>query len=117
MAKFYHNTRFLNNVFKKTITEIIEKETLNFRLSLIMLNRPINKDIFIPLYLHATNVIMCDGAANRLHDLFEDERAKYLPTHLTGDLDSWRPEVKEYYEAHEVEVSKDEDENTTDFQK
>ena len=119
MEKYYHNTLFLDKIFDKENISLINKATLPFRLSLILLNRPIDKDIFIPLYNYASFIILWDGASNRLYKIFEDsERSRYLPTHIVGDLDSSKPEVIKYYEDRGVKILKDqEDQDTNDFQK
>ena len=46
------------------------------------------------------NLKVCaDGGANRLFDSLSPEtRADCIPNYIVGDLDSLRPEVKEYYE-------------------
>ena len=117
MSKFYHNTQFLNQIFSKGKNEIVDKSTMGYRLSLILLNRPINKRIFAPLFRHATNVVMCDGASNRLYDTFESDKSKYLPTHICGDLDSCRQDVLEYYQQQGVRIEKQVDQDSNDFQK
>ena len=119
MEKYYHNTLFLDKIFNKDQPISLVKASLPFRLSLILLNRPIDKELFIPLYNYASFVVLCDGASNRLHDIFEDsERDRYLPTHIVGDLDSSRAEVIEYYRERGVKIIEDkEDQDTNDFQK
>lgn len=119
MEKYYHNTLFLDKIFDKENIVVINKAALPFRLSLILLNRPIDKDVFLPLYNYASFIVLWDGASNRLYNLFEDsERDRYLPTHIVGDLDSSKPEVIKYYEDRGVKILQDkEDQDTNDFQK
>lgn len=54
-----------------------------------------------------------------MYDCFEEkDREKYLPTHILGDLDSIRSEVKDYYESKNVEIrANPKDQDTNDFQK
>ena len=41
MSKFYHDTRFFDQIFKRQINSVVNKLDLDFRLSLILVNRPI----------------------------------------------------------------------------
>ncbi|KAI1298018.1 hypothetical protein EDD11_006890, partial [Mortierella claussenii] len=60
-----------------------------------------------------------DGGGNRLYDLLktDEERAKYLPDYIRGDLDSLRDSVKDYYESKGVPVERVDDQYSTDFMK
>ena len=62
MLRFIRDNTFLDNDQKPS-----------FLLYLIILNRPINKDIFIDLYHKANMVICADGGTNRLFSAFENE--------------------------------------------
>lgn len=116
--KYCHTTKFLNQILKNGINHSLDKASLNFRLSLICLNQPVHKELFSSLYCHATNIIFCDGASNRVFDTFEEEeRLRYLPTHIIGDLDSARKDVLDYYEQNCVKLIQDPDQDNNDFQK
>jgi hypothetical protein len=61
------------------------------------------------LWDQAAVVVVADGAANYLFDsaLSEEHRLRRLPHVITGDLDSIRPKVLEYYTATGVTTAVD----------
>ena len=66
--------------------------------------------------------ICADGAANRLYDAtvtvgVESTSNKYLPNIITGDLDSVRSDVLQYYEMKGVSIIRIEDQNFHDLDK
>ncbi|ESO93489.1 hypothetical protein LOTGIDRAFT_118906, partial [Lottia gigantea] len=66
------------------------------------------------------NIKLCiDGASNILYDYFDSDslRCQYLPDIITGDFDSARPEVLQYYRDQGCEVECTPDQNFTDFTK
>jgi thiamine pyrophosphokinase len=67
---------------------------------LIMLNsRSMEVEIVTSLWNNFESKTCADGSANRLYDaLSNDERLKYIPDFLVGDLDSVRPEVHSFYQ-------------------
>ncbi|KAG0365271.1 hypothetical protein BGZ54_006693 [Gamsiella multidivaricata] len=99
----------------------ISEETGQGRFALIILNQPIlvRRTLFENVWNNATYRFCADGGANRLYDMFEtdEERVKYLPDYIRGDLDSLRDSVKEYYESQGVPVERVDDEYSTDFMK
>ena len=82
---------------------------------LIILNAPFGltfPQLFIP---KARNIICADGGANRLFDsTFKDTPSLKA---ITGDLDSLKPHVKEYYSSRHIPVLQDKDQNTNDLEK
>ncbi|KAF2127830.1 thiamine pyrophosphokinase [Dothidotthia symphoricarpi CBS 119687] len=92
------------------------------RPDLLILNQPIaHFSAFARLWSHTEYRICADGGANRLYDMFksdlEIQRSRYLPNLIHGDLDSLRDDVRAYYTAKGVLVSKDPDQYSTDFGK
>lgn len=67
MFRFVRDNSFLDS-----------SEKPKFYLYLIILNRPLNKEILIDLFHKASFVICADGGANRLHSLFQTETERYL---------------------------------------
>lgn len=72
--------------------------------------------------------VCADGGANRLHDSFggggggdvEDrhqDRARFVPDIIVGDLDSLRPEVARFYEGLGSEIKLRDDQDHCDFEK
>ncbi|KAF9972809.1 Transcription factor spt8 [Actinomortierella ambigua] len=84
------------------------------RYALIVLNQPILLER--SLFENAWNN---DGGANRLYDLLqtEEQRAKFLPDCIRGDLDSLRSGVEEYYKSKGVKIERVDDQVSTDFMK
>lgn len=53
-----------------------------------------------------------------MYDSFDEEdRLRYRPHRIRGDLDSLRPDVRSWYESKEVVVEHDKDQNSTDLMK
>ncbi|KAK4689582.1 thiamine pyrophosphokinase, partial [Tremellales sp. Uapishka_1] len=100
-------------------TDILSGSPSDRSYAMVILNQPITrKDTFLRAW-EASEVRLCaDGGANRLYDLWtSDTRASYLPTLIKGDLDSIRPDVRQYYASKGVSVQQDQDEYSTDLMK
>ena len=85
---------------------------------LILLNQSFAKMNLIRFW-NATELHICaDGGANRLYDFFSDStRDSYIPEFITGDFDSIRDEVKEYYASKGSRIIEQSTQYATDFMK
>ena len=113
-------------------------QSTSLRLALIILNTEHRsskgraRDLFTHLWDEASVCVCADGAANRLHDALSVERraalraarippsehrSNQLPDVITGDLDSIRPEVLEFYEHLGVPVMREPEQDSHDFEK
>ncbi|KAF9350135.1 hypothetical protein BGX26_011640 [Mortierella sp. AD094] len=106
--------------------EYRQKHSSEGKFALIILNQPIliQRHLFencsTEYFGHLATYRFCaDGGANRLYDLLktDEERVKYLPDYIRGDLDSLRDPVKDYYISKGVPVEQVDDEYSTDFMK
>ena len=96
---------------------------------LIILNYSLScppSPVFDKLWSKATCRICADGGANRLYDATtagsmpsttKDRREDYIPDRIRGDLDSLRPDVREFYASKGVVIEKDPCQETNDLDK
>lgn len=67
--------------------------------SLIILNTDLDSIDLRQLWHQSALHVCADGGANRLFDYFGcEERKRYIPEFITGDLDSLRDDVRSYYQ-------------------
>ncbi|KAK8853328.1 thiamine pyrophosphokinase [Kwoniella newhampshirensis] len=95
-----------------TCAELLRGESSR-RYALIIVNQPIRKDVLDRVWNAAQMRLCADGGGNRLYNVDKS----YLPDMIKGDLDSLRPDVREYYESRGVPVKHDSDEYSTDLMK
>ncbi|KAI8971619.1 thiamine pyrophosphokinase 1 [Mycotypha africana] len=102
-------------------SRILDKNGGDKKFCLIVLNQPIvHLEAFDRLWSNASYKFFADGGANRVFDTFKHDKAlleRYTPTEIRGDLDSLRPEVREYYESKNIKITRVTCQDTTDFQK
>eukprot|EP00124_Ichthyophonus_hoferi_P001450 Ihof_evm5s76 gene=Ihof_evmTU5s76 len=71
--------------------------------ALVLLNQPLLRHFEV--LWHTANICVCaDGGANRLYDERPEDREKYIPTCIVGDLDSVRPEVAAHYKRWGTQI-------------
>ncbi|VDL48934.1 unnamed protein product [Hymenolepis diminuta] len=88
------------------------------KIGLICLNSEVKQlaPLFKALFAKASFSIFVDGFANQIYDSqFKDS---HIPDMVSGDFDSIRPDVKEFYEQKKtVQVIETPDQDETDFTK
>lgn len=85
--------------------------------ALIVLNNTLEGTDVESLWKHSTVRVCADGGANRLYDYLGEKRNLYIPMYIVGDLDSLRPDVKEYYVSQGCYVIPQYSGYATDFMK
>ncbi|KAK2166943.1 hypothetical protein LSH36_33g04044 [Paralvinella palmiformis] len=86
---------------------------------LIKLNRPFVGDekMFTILWKKACLKAVVDGGINELYNCPDLVTDQFIPDFISGDFDSAKPEVLEYYRKKDVELIPTPDQNETDFTK
>lgn len=91
----------------------------NEKFALIVLNTPISKNdkLIEKLLKQSSYKVYVDGAANRIFDAQSQELKLSIPNLITGDFDSARSDVLDFYKEKGVEIIETPDQNFTDFTK
>jgi len=85
--------------------------------ALVVLNYKIDSDPIDTLWNHAAVRICADAGASRLYDWASAAKHKYVPDVVSGDFDSVRPEVLNFFKSQGTTLAKLMDDNTTDMEK
>lgn len=97
------------------------KDNYSHRFAVIKLNTPFycqkSLKLFESLWRRATLRACTDGAANILYDCVDVVKLNCLPNIISGDFDSARPEVLQFFRDKGVSVIDTPDQNFTDFTK
>mmetsp|Transcript_26627 Transcript_26627/g.51921 ORF Transcript_26627/g.51921 Transcript_26627/m.51921 type:complete len:306 (+) Transcript_26627:246-1163(+) len=95
------------------------EHTVEPNFALVMVNYKLDKPLLHRLWPKATTRICADGAINRLYKLFDtdEEREKFIPDYLRGDLDSVEEDMRTFYTSRGTKLTIDTDQDTTDLQK
>ncbi|CAO3696797.1 unnamed protein product [Rhizopus microsporus] len=77
----------------------------NNKFCLIVLNQPIVQIDISTTLAQCISKFLANGGSNRLYDAFKHDKQlleQYIPNEIRGDLDSIRPDVREFYESKNV---------------
>ena len=89
------------------------------RIALLILNWPLHamKNSLKTLWSKATVKICVDGGANSIFDLKDKLSEEFVPDVVSGDFDSVREDVLEYYRGRGSKIVCTPDQDETDFTK
>ncbi|XP_033749160.1 thiamin pyrophosphokinase 1-like [Pecten maximus] len=88
-------------------------------MALMILNYAQDIDVMFmkKVWAKAKYKALVDGGTNVLYDSVMADRDMYIPDLISGDFDSIKPEVSEFYKTKGVEIVSSPDQNYTDFAK
>lgn len=92
-------------------------ESYDQQIALIILNQPVQPQlkVFKTLWKNAAFKAFVDGGANQVYA--SGDPSSYIPDLISGDFDSIKAEVLDYYKEKNVEIIETQDQNYTDFTK
>lgn len=85
--------------------------------SLTILNQSIENIDINEIWNNTTLHICADGGANRLYEYGGNERSKFIPDFIVGDLDLITDEVKQYYKEKGTKIIPQVSQYASDFMK
>ena len=106
---FKHDLRFLDAAQKASIPTYQ-----------VVLNRKLNKSLFMYLNARCTDLVCADGGSNQLFDKFieyKERESTYVPSAIIGDLDSIRDDVQAFYKSKGTLIKYVNNQDNTDFEK
>ena len=88
----YHVNEFLSTTSKKD-------DFASIYILILLNSDTFDANIVAEIWNNFSHTICADGGANRLYDCApsSNDRSKYIPHAIVGDLDSLRPEVRQFY--------------------
>ncbi|ELR21529.1 thiamine pyrophosphokinase [Acanthamoeba castellanii str. Neff] len=100
----------------QAMEEVAGRKMEDVPLALIIANSAIPKhNRFFPFLWSKAGVKVCaDGGGNRV---FAFDKRRFVPDVITGDMDSLRPSVMEYYRSKGTAIVQSRDQDTTDLEK
>ncbi|XP_065222762.1 thiamin pyrophosphokinase 1-like [Planococcus citri] len=125
MNEYFHNDNLKKQAMNKWDLAKLLNTSHNFSenssYSFIVLNTPIlNPDLVLPLWNHASFKMVVDGGGNHLYSLIqqrkdEDVENFAIPNVISGDFDSVKPNVLEFYRKNDTILVHTPDQTKTDF--
>ncbi|XP_065888881.1 thiamin pyrophosphokinase 1-like [Dysidea avara] len=103
----------------RTIQDCLQSREHHQSLAIVICNAPLSglEGLVKKIWTQCELVVCADGGSNRLYDSMKEDRNKYVPHVICGDLDSIRKEVVQFYKEKGSDVVQVDDQDTTDLTK